>query len=202
LLRRGIKIECLHFASPPYTSEAVLDKLKDLLDVMNAYQERIKLNVAPFTKIQESIYKYVDEPYCITVMRRMMMRIAERVAKKTNCKAIATGESIGQVASQTLDSMVTINNVTNYPIIRPLAVEDKVKIINTAKRIGTFEISIRPYEDCCTIFKPKKPKTRPKSSECEYYESLFDWKTLLDECVENVNAIMIKDGEEVDFENK
>ena len=195
LLRRGIKIECLHFASPPYTSEAVLDKLKDLLDVMNAYQERIKLNVAPFTKIQESIYKYVDEPYCITIMRRMMMRIAERVAKKTNCKAIATGESIGQVASQTLDSMVTINNVTNYPIIRPLAVEDKLKIINTAKRIGTFEISIRPYEDCCTIFKPKKPKTKPKISECEYFESKWDWASQIDECVASLEGIIIAEEE-------
>jgi thiamine biosynthesis protein ThiI len=185
----------LHFASPPYTSEAVLDKLKDLLDVMNAYQERIKLNVAPFTKIQESIYKYVDEPYCITIMRRMMMRIAERVAKKTNCKAIATGESIGQVASQTLDSMVTINNVTNYPIIRPLAVEDKVKIINTAKRIGTFEISIRPYEDCCTIFKPKKPKTKPKISECEYFESKWDWASQVDECVASLEGIIIAEEE-------
>ncbi|MBP5091671.1 MAG: tRNA 4-thiouridine(8) synthase ThiI [Bacilli bacterium] len=193
LLRRGIKIECLHFASPPYTSEAVLDKLKDLLDVMNAYQERIKLNVAPFTKIQESIYKYVDEPYCITEMRRMMMRIAERVAKKTNCKAIATGESIGQVASQTLDSMVTINDVTNFPIIRPLAVEDKVKIINTAKRIGTFEISIRPYEDCCTIFKPKKPKTKPRIDECEFFEKKWDWASQIDECVASIEKLFIEE---------
>jgi thiamine biosynthesis protein ThiI len=98
--------------------------------------------------------------------------------------------------------MVTINNVTSFPVIRPLAVTDKLDIIKLSQEIETYDISIRPYEDCCTIFKPKKPKTRPKISECEYYESLFDWKTLLDECVENVNAIMIKDGEEVDFENK
>ncbi|MBQ4183125.1 MAG: tRNA 4-thiouridine(8) synthase ThiI, partial [Bacilli bacterium] len=106
-----------------------------------------------------------------------------------------TGESIGQVASQTLDSMVTINNVTNYPIIRPLAVEDKVKIINTAKRIGTFEISIRPYEDCCTIFKPKKPKTKPKISECEYFESKWDWASQIDECVASLEGIIIAEEE-------
>ena len=132
----------------------------------------------------------------------MMYRIAERVARRHSCVGIASGESIGQVASQTLDSMVTINNVTNYPVIRPLAVTDKLDIIKLSQEIETYDISIRPYEDCCTIFKPKKPKTKPKISECEYYESLFDWKTLLDECVENVNSIMIKDGEEVDFENK
>ena len=195
LLRRGIKIECLHFASPPYTSDAVLDKLKDLLGVMNKYQEKIKLHVAPFTKLQESIYKYVDEPYCITEMRRMMMRIAEHVAIKNHCLAIATGESIGQVASQTLDSVRTINNVTNYPILRPLAVEDKVKIVNTAKRIGTYEISIRPFEDCCTIFKPKKPKTKPKVKECEYYEAKWDWQSQVLACVAAVEKMFIEETE-------
>nr|MCR5490945.1 tRNA 4-thiouridine(8) synthase ThiI [Bacilli bacterium] len=121
IIRRGIKVECLHFASPPYTSDAVLDKLKDLLKELNAYQSDIKLDVVPFTKLQEAIYQYVAEPYCITIMRRMMVRIAVGVAKKNKCLAIATGESIGQVASQTLESLSVINEVTNFPVIRPLA---------------------------------------------------------------------------------
>lgn len=197
LIRRGIKVECLHFASPPYTSDAVLDKLADLLKTLNAYQSDIRLDIVPFTKLQEEIYRHVDEPYCITVMRRMMVRIAVGVSKKNKALAIATGESIGQVASQTLESLSVINEVTNYPILRPLAASDKVEIINTAKRIGTFEISIRPYEDCCTIFKPKRPKTRPSLKDCEYYESKFDWQKLVDECIENARPIYFSEGQQV-----
>jgi thiamine biosynthesis protein ThiI len=194
LLRRGIKVECIHFAAPPYTSEAVIDKLKDLIGVLNVYQPKIKINVVPFTKLQESIYKYVAEPYCITIMRRMMLRIATKVAKKCRALALATGESIGQVASQTLVSIQTINDVTNFPILRPLAVEDKVSIMNTARRIGTYEISIRPYEDCCTIFKPKKPKTKPKIEECEFFEKKWDWASQVDECVSSITSILMEDG--------
>lgn len=196
LIRRGIKVECLHFASPPYTQMAVIDKLKDILKVLNDYQEDIKLQIVPFTKLQENIYKYVDEPYCITIMRRMMMRIAVGVAKKNKSLAIATGESIGQVASQTLESMDVINDVTNMPIIRPLSVSDKVGIINKAVEIGTYDISIRPYEDCCTIFKPKKPKTKPSLKECEFFESKWDWQSQVAECIDNVSTIYIADGEE------
>jgi len=199
LLRRGVRIDCLHFASPPYTSSAVIDKLKDILKVLNVYQEDIKLNIVPFTKLQEAIYKYVPEPYCITVMRRMMMRIAEGVAKNDHCLGIATGESIGQVASQTLDSMVTINAVTNFPIIRPLATSDKLTIIGVAKKIGTYDISVRPFEDCCTIFAPKKPKTKPKISEAEEYEAKFDYASLVQECIDNVTPIMMVGGEEKIF---
>jgi thiamine biosynthesis protein ThiI len=187
-------VECIHFAAPPYTSEAVIDKLKDLIGVLNVYQPKIKINVVPFTKLQESIYKYVAEPYCITIMRRMMLRIATKVAKKCRALALATGESIGQVASQTLVSIQTINDVTNFPILRPLAVEDKVSIMNTARRIGTYEISIRPYEDCCTIFKPKKPKTKPKIEECEFFEKKWDWASQVDECVSSITSILMEDG--------
>ncbi len=194
LLRRGIKVECIHFAAPPYTSEAVIDKLKDLIGVLNVYQPKIKINVVSFTKLQEAIYKYVAEPYCITIMRRMMLRIATKVAKKCRALALATGESIGQVASQTLVSIQTINDVTNFPILRPLAVEDKVSIMNTARRIGTYEISIRPYEDCCTIFKPKKPKTKPKIEECEFFEKKWDWASQVDECVSSITSILMEDG--------
>jgi len=198
LLRRGIKIECLHFAAPPYTSEAVLDKLKDILKKLNVYQSDIRLDVVPFTKLQEAIYKNVEESYCITIMRRMMMRIAVGVAKKSRCLAIATGESIGQVASQTLESMDVINEVTNLPVIRPLCCSDKLSIIATAKKIGTFDISIRPYEDCCTIFKPKAPKTKPKLDDCLIYESKFDWAPLVKDCIDGIAPIYMSNGLEVE----
>ena len=200
-LRRGVRIECIHFAAPPYTSDAVLDKLKDILRQLNVYQPDIRLNIVPFTKLQLAIYQNVDEPYCITIMRRMMFRIAERLAKLHHCLAIGSGESIGQVASQTLESIIAINSVTNYPIIRPLAVMDKLQVIQLAEKIGTYEISIRPFEDCCTIFKPKKPKTKPKISECEYFEKKFAWEPLVDECVRNVSVIIMKEGEEAYYEH-
>ena len=197
LMRRGIKVECLHFAAPPYTSEAVIDKLKDLLKALNLYQNDIKLEIVPFTELQLDIYKYVPEPYCITIMRRMMLRIAEGVARKNGCLAIATGESIGQVASQTLASVQTINAVTSFPILRPLCCSDKLQIISIAEKIGTFDISIRPYEDCCTIFKPKKPKTKPRIDECEEYEAKWDWRSQVARCIEQTKKIYLSEGEEV-----
>ncbi len=200
LIRRGIRIECIHFASPPYTSSAVLDKLEDIIKELSFYQEDIKLNIVPFTKLQEEIYKNVDESYCITIMRRMMVRIAVEVAKKEHCLAIATGESIGQVASQTLESMQVINEVTNFPIIRPLAVKDKLSIIKTAKKINTYDISIRPYEDCCTIFSPKSPKTKPQLNHCYHYEKKFGWGQILSDAVSNREKVFFKDGIKKVFE--
>ena len=197
LMRRGIKVECLHFAAPPYTSEAVIEKLKDILKTLNAYQSDIKLEVVPFTELQLSIYSNVPEPYCITVMRRMMLRIAEGVARKNKCLAIATGESIGQVASQTLASVQTINEVTSFPILRPLCCDDKLSIIATSQKIKTYDISIRPYEDCCTIFKPRKPKTKPRIDECEKFEAKWDWQSQVKKCIDGVRPIYISDGEEV-----
>jgi thiamine biosynthesis protein ThiI len=196
LLRRGVRIECLHFAAPPYTSDQVLVKLKDILAKLNYYQEDIKLNVVPFTELQLAIYKNVDEPYCITVMRRMMLRIADKLAKEHHCLALATGESIGQVASQTLDSMIAINAVTSYPIIRPLCVTDKLQSIQLAQKIGTYDISIRPYEDCCTIFTPKNPKTKPQIRDCEYFEAKWDYAPMVEECVKNVKTILMVNGQE------
>ncbi|MCQ2772024.1 MAG: tRNA 4-thiouridine(8) synthase ThiI [Bacilli bacterium] len=195
LIRRGIKIETLHFAAPPYTSDAVIDKLTDIIKKLNVYQEDIKLNIVPFTELQLAIYEHVDEPYCITIMRRMMMRIATAVAKDHNCHGLATGESVGQVASQTLESMIAINDVTNYPIIRPLATVDKNDCIDIAKKIDTYEISIRPYEDCCTIFTPKKPKTKPRIKDCEWYESKWDWQSQVEACIKGVKSTFIKNGE-------
>lgn len=194
LLRRGILVEMIHFAAPPYTSERVVDKLTSLMKKLNLYQARIRLHIIPFTDLQLSIYKHAAEPYCITIMRRMMMRISSRLADKLGLPAISTGESIGQVASQTLNSMKVINEVTNTPIIRPLAVFDKLEIIKISKDIDTYDISIEPYEDCCTIFKPKKPRTNPRSKDCEFYEKQWDYECQIASCLENERIIDVEEG--------
>lgn len=194
LLRRGILVEMIHFAAPPYTSERVVDKLTSLMKKLNLYQARIRLHIIPFTDLQLSIYKHAAEPYCITIMRRMMMRISSRLADKLGLPAISTGESIGQVASQTLNSMKVINEVTNIPIIRPLAVFDKLEIIKISKDIDTYDISIEPYEDCCTIFKPKKPRTNPRSKDCEFYEKQWDYESQIASCLENERIIDVEEG--------
>lgn len=196
LMKRGVTIECIHFASPPYTQVGVIYKLEDLLKVLNRYQAKIRLHIVPFTKIQEAIYDHVDESYCITMMRRMMFRLADRLAKMRHCPVISTGESVGQVASQTLQSMRVINDVTNMPIIRPCATMDKVDIINTSVKIGTYDISIRPYIDCCTIFTPKSPKTAPKLEDCLRFEEQFDYEPLLKEALSNIEVKFISDEEE------
>lgn len=196
LMKRGVYLEFIHFASPPYTSEAVLDKLKDLARKLNRYQENIKIHVVPFTKLQVAIYEHADESYAITIMRRMMYRLAERLARKRKCYAVANGESVGQVASQTLASMLVINNVTNYPIIRPVAIMDKTEIIKIARKIDTYDISIRPFEDCCTIFEPKNPKTAPKLDISEEIEASFDFETLIEECLANIEIINVNSDEE------
>ena len=194
LMKRGVKIECIHFASPPYTNIGVIYKLEDLLAKLNVYQPRIRLHIVPFTKLQEAIYDNVPESYCITIMRRMMYRLATRLAKNRNCPVIANGESIGQVASQTLQSMRVINEVTDLPVIRPLATTDKLDIIKIAKKIDTFDISIRPFEDCCTIFTPKRPKTMPHIESVEEFEKLFDYESLIKEALNNIEVKYI--GEE------
>lgn len=194
LLRRGILVEMIHFAAPPYTSERVVDKLTSLMKKLNLYQARIRLHIIPFTDLQLSIYKHATEPYCITIMRRMMMKISSRLAYKLGLPAISTGESIGQVASQTLNSMKVINEVTNTPIIRPLAVFDKLEIIKISKDIDTYDISIEPYEDCCTIFKPKKPRTNPRSKDCEFYEKQWDYESQIASCLENERIIDVEEG--------
>ena len=192
MMKRGIKIEAVHFASPPYTSDGAIQKVKDLLKVLAGIQEEIKLIVIPFTKLQEKIYESKDESYNITIMRRMMYRIAEKEAIMNNCLALCTGESIGQVASQTLESMATINEVITLPMIRPLAIFDKLDIIDIAKKIGTYDISIRPFIDCCTIFTPKNPTTRPTIKRAEAIESTFDYESLIEECIENAEIYWIR----------
>lgn len=197
LMRRGIKIECIHFASPPYTNVGVIEKLKDLLSKLNKYQPEIRLNIIPFTKIQEEIYRVSDESYAITIMRRMMFRLADRLAHRRGCPAISSGESVGQVASQTLESMYTINEVTKLPVLRPVVAMDKVDIIKLARKIDTFDISIRPFEDCCTIFAPKNPKTKPSLSKAVEYESKFDYESLINEALDNVEVIYVKKDDEL-----
>ena len=188
-LKRGVDLECLYFDSPPHTSIEAKNKVIELANIINEYSGHIKVNVVPFTKIQEEIYKNVPDSYIITIMRRMMYRIATKVCQKNKLKVIINGESIGQVASQTLTSMIAINSVTNMPVIRPVACMDKLEIIDIAKQINTYETSILPYEDCCTIFLPKHPVINPEVEKCIKYENSFDYESLIDEAINNIEVI-------------
>lgn len=190
-MKRGVEIECIHYASMPYTSQAALDKVKELCRLISPYQGRIRLHIVPFTDIQLAIYQHCNKSYAITIMRRMMYRLADRLADKRNCIAIVNGESVGQVASQTLESMQTINAVTNRPVLRPLVTYDKLEIIDIANRIGTYETSILPYEDCCTIFTPENPVIKPKIEKAEKEESFFDFEPLLQTALDNIETVTI-----------
>lgn len=185
MMKKGVKIEAIHFSSPPYTSDMAIYKVKMLLQQLAKIQGEIRFINIPFTKLQLAIYEHCGDSYAITIMRRMMYRIASKFARLENCKCIINGESVGQVASQTLDSMKVINAVCSDVIIRPLAVFDKQEIISIAHEIQTYETSIMPYEDCCTIFDPKNPVTKPKLEECEFLEKKFDWEGLVNEAIEN-----------------
>lgn len=188
-LKRGVQIECIYFDSPPHTSIEAKNKVLKLASILNEYSGHIKVHVIPFTKLQEAIFKNCDPTYMITIMRRMMYRITERLARKRNCKIIVNGESIGQVASQTLTSMSVINEVTNMPVIRPVACMDKLEIIRMSEKIGTYETSILPFEDCCTIFVPKHPVIHPDLKKAREMETTFDYETLIQECIKNVETI-------------
>ena len=188
-LKRGVDIECLYFESPPHTSVQAKNKVIGLANIINKYSGNIKVNIVPFTKIQETILRNVKEEYIITIMRRMMYRIALKFAKKNKMQVIFNGESIGQVASQTLSSINVINNVCDIPVIRPVACMDKLEIIDIAKKIGTYETSILPYEDCCTVFVPKHPVINPTLDKCELYEKSFDYETLIDEAINNIEVV-------------
>ena len=188
-LKRGVQIECIYFDSPPHTSIEAKNKVLTLASILNEYSGHIKVHVIPFTKLQEAIFKNCDPTYMITIMRRMMYRITERLAKKRNCKIIVNGESIGQVASQTLTSMNVINEVTNMPVIRPVACMDKLEIIRMSEKIGTYETSILPFEDCCTIFVPKHPVIHPDLKKAKEMETTFDYESLIQECLKNVVTI-------------
>lgn len=199
-MRKGINIYAIHYASPPYTSLNSLQKVVDLLQVLAKYTEsgNIKLLVVPFTKVQDAIHKYADPKYLVTIMRRAMYKIGEMVCNKNEIDVMINGESIGQVASQTLQSMKVVNDVTNLPILRPLATFDKEEIIEVARKIKTYDISIRPYEDCCTVFVPEHPVIKPTVEEalkqeekCNGGEVSFD--ELIKEAVENIQVIKLND---------
>ena len=192
-LKRGISLECLYFEAIPHTSIEAREKVKKLLNVLNEYSGNIKLYVVPFTKLQEEIYKNCDPTYNITILRRMMYRIASRFARRRNCKIIINGENIGQVASQTLNSISVINEVTKMPVIRPVVCFDKSEIIEIAKEIKTYDISILPYEDCCTIFVPKHPVINPSLEKCLIEEAKFDYEPLVKECVDSIFKVELKE---------
>jgi tRNA uracil 4-sulfurtransferase len=200
LMKRGLYVEAIHFASPPYTSQAARDKVLKLAEMVSEYQGSMKVHIVNFTDLQLDIYKTAGDPYAITIMRRMMYRLAERIAKENHCLALGTGESVGQVASQTLESIAVINETINIPVLRPLVCFDKVEIIDLARKIGTYETSILPFEDCCTIFDPKNPVTHPTSEKSVYYESQFDFETKINEAIEQQEVVTVyKRKEEEEF---
>lgn len=190
-MKRGLKIECIHFASEPYTSAQAKEKVFDLARQLSVYQGDIIIHVIPFTELQLAIYKHANESYAITIMRRMMYRIADRICKVRKINLITNGESVGQVASQTPESISVIAKVCDTLILRPMCMMDKIESIEMAKRIGTYETSILPYEDCCTIFDPKNPVTKPKEKECLFYESKFDYESLIEEAIKNEEIVKV-----------
>lgn len=192
MARRGMQINAIHFHSYPYTSENAKQKVIQLAKLVKKYAGPFKLYIVSFTKIQEDIHKFCDGDFMITIMRRIMFRIAERLAKEKNYQCIITGENLGQVASQTVESMTVTNDVVeDLPIFRPLISFDKEDISKIAKDIGTFETSILPYEDCCTVFLPKHPVIKPKVIKCEKEESKLNIEKLINEALENVEVVEI-----------
>lgn len=192
-MKRGIVIDAVYFEAIPHTSLEAREKVITLCRKLSSYTNHINLRIVNFTPIQEEIYKNCREDYCITIMRRMMYRIMEKLATKYNGLAIINGESVGQVASQTLTSMSVINSVTNMPVIRPLACLDKLEIMDIARKIDTYETSILPYEDCCTVFVPKHPAINPKIETAVKEENKFDYGKLIDEAVNSLNTIQVND---------
>lgn len=197
-LKRGVEIEAVHFASPPYTSPGALKKAHDLTRKLTKFGGNITFIEVPFTEIQEEIKAKAPEAYLMTLTRRFMMRVVDRIREKRGGLVIINGESLGQVASQTLESMVAINAVTNTPVIRPVATMDKLEIIELAQQIDTFDISIQPFEDCCTIFAPDRPKTNPKLKNAEQYEARMNVETLVDRAVAGIIITTITPQEEAD----
>ncbi|WP_440992518.1 tRNA uracil 4-sulfurtransferase ThiI [Staphylococcus epidermidis] len=191
VMKRGVTVEAIHFHSLPFTSEKAKDKVIELTRILAERVGPIKLHLVPFTEIQKQINKVVHPRYTMTSTRRMMMRISDKVVHQINANAIVNGENLGQVASQTLKSMYAINHVTATPVLRPLLTLDKEDIIKKAKELGTFETSIQPYEDCCTIFTPKNPVTEPDFDKVIKYESVFNFDEMIENAVENIETLTI-----------
>ncbi|MCT1797813.1 tRNA uracil 4-sulfurtransferase ThiI [Aerococcus viridans] len=193
-MKRGMRITAVHFASPPYTSPQALNKAKDLTEKLTKFGGWINFVEVPFTETQEAIKEHVNPAYLMTITRRMMMRISDELRNQYNGLAIINGESIGQVASQTLESMFAINEVTSTPIIRPVVAMDKLEIIDISQKIDTFDLSIQPFEDCCTVFAPPSPKTKPKLDDIAYYEAKLDIEGLVQRAVEGAMEEKIMPG--------
>ncbi|TKQ41878.1 tRNA uracil 4-sulfurtransferase ThiI [Enterococcus faecalis] len=203
-MKRGVEVEAVHFASPPYTSEQALQKAKDLAEKLVPYVGTIQFIEVPFTEIQEEIKRVVPQGYLMTITRRLMLRLTDAIREMRKGLVIINGESLGQVASQTLQSMVAINEVTSTPIIRPVVSMDKTEIIEIAEKIDTFELAIQPFEDCCTIFAPPQPKTRPRLDKAQEYEARLDLEGLMARAVEGlkiteISAETAKDKQEDEF---
>ena len=189
IAKRGVQLELVHFFSPPYTSQQALDKVKQLAGELTAWCGRMKLHIVPFTEIQEEIRRACPEDHFTLIMRRFMMRLAEGVAHRTGAKALVTGECLGQVASQTMQAMACTGAVCTLPVFRPLVGMDKEEIVRVARKIDTFETSILPYEDCCTVFTPKHPRTRPQLDEVVAAEAALDIDALVQEAVGGIERV-------------
>lgn len=190
MAKRGMCLSALHFHSYPYTSVQAREKVIELAKIVSDYTGNIRLYIVSFKKVQEAIHEFCNEEYMITIMRRIMMRIAERICKQHNLQTIITGESLGQVASQTIESMTVVNKVVeDVPVLRPLVAMDKEEIVSIAKKINTFNTSILPYEDCCTVFLPKNPIIKPKLEKVLIEESKLDIDKLVDEAMETLEVL-------------
>lgn len=196
-LKKGLKLKAIHFYSPPYTSEMALQKVIELAELLSNYTEKgnMELLIVPFTDIQLKIQEKADPEYLITLMRRAMYKIASIVCKRERIEAIINGESIGQVASQTIENMFVINEVTNIPILRPLIASEKNDIIKISKKIKAFDISIRPYEDCCTVFVPVHPIIKPKLKDVIKEENVAELDILIEEAIKNIERINLNSFE-------
>ena len=192
MAKRGLKLQAVHFHSYPYTSEQAKEKVIELARELSSYVDEIKLHIVSFTKIQEQIHMNCDAEYMITIMRRIMMRIAEKICERENLGAIITGESLGQVASQTMQSINVTNSVVSLPVFRPLISFDKEEIMDIAKSIGTYETSILPYEDCCTVFLPKYPVIKPTIKRAEHLERFLNIELLVSEAINSEEVMVIK----------
>ena len=191
MAKRGVALEMIHFYSYPYTSPEAKQKVLDLARLLTSWTGRLTVHVVPFTHIQEELRRSCPEDYFTLLMRRFMMRIAEGVAHRTGCHAIITGESLGQVASQTMDAMAVTGAVTALPVFRPLVGMDKEEVVRISRKIGTFETSILPYEDCCTVFTPRHPRTRPRLEDMEAIEAPLDIDTLVTEALEGIERVQL-----------
>ncbi len=198
-MKRGVVLDAVYFEAIPHTSLEAREKVVNLCKKLAEYTDSINLHIVNFTPIQEEIYKHCREDYCITIMRRMMYRIMEKIVNKYKGYVIVNGESIGQVASQTLTSMSVINSVTNVPVIRPVACLDKLEIIDIARKINTYETSILPFEDCCTVFVPKHPAINPRIDIAINEENKFRYEEMIEEAVETLNTIKVENVTSKEF---